>query len=105
MGETPSPASLQRKSQKYTEEEGGEDDSVKCSGEGCESCMAGLVADCVAICCCPCAFVNILAFTFLTIPYIMGRKWLLKGKMKMRKNKRKCKRRSHSSEIVVVMEQ
>ncbi|KAG9136403.1 hypothetical protein Leryth_024459 [Lithospermum erythrorhizon] len=109
MVETPSPASsrneLQRKSHRYAaEEEDGDDDSVKCTGKACQSCTAGLIADCVAICCCPCAVVNILAFTFLKIPYMMGRKWLKKGRMKMRDNlerKRKCERIEHDSEMVV----
>ncbi|KAJ0051703.1 hypothetical protein Pint_02728 [Pistacia integerrima] len=30
-------------------------DFIECSGKYCRSCTTGLVADCVALCCCPCA--------------------------------------------------
>ncbi|CAN4079233.1 unnamed protein product [Withania somnifera] len=60
-----------------------DDDPIECTGKSCKSCTAGVVADCVALCCCPCAVINILALTFLKIPWMMGRKCLVKGKKKL----------------------
>ncbi|KAJ6754229.1 hypothetical protein OIU79_026954 [Salix purpurea] len=44
-------------------DEGG--DLIECSSKHCQSCTAGLIADCVALCCCPCALVNLLALAFI----------------------------------------
>jgi hypothetical protein len=70
-------------------------DPIKCTGKSCQSCTAGLIADCVAICCCPCAVVNILAFAFLKVPWTIGKRVLKLRKNKARKNlqrKGKCDR-------------
>ncbi|KAF8037562.1 hypothetical protein BT93_B0443 [Corymbia citriodora subsp. variegata] len=72
--------------------EGG--DPIECSGERCRSCTAGVVADCVAVCCCcPCAVVNLLALALVRVPYMVGRRCLArrKGEAKAKK-KRKCER-------------
>ncbi|XP_071738984.1 uncharacterized protein [Rutidosis leptorrhynchoides] len=53
---------------------------VKCSGKSCKSCTARVIADCVAVCCCPCAVVNFFTLTFLKLPWMMGRKCLSKKK-------------------------
>ncbi|KAL3526414.1 hypothetical protein ACH5RR_011070 [Cinchona calisaya] len=63
-----------------TEDESG--DLIKCTGKSCKSCTAGLIADCVAVCCCPCAVVNILVFAFLKVPWMVGRRILKLGKKK-----------------------
>ncbi|KAI8016822.1 hypothetical protein LOK49_LG04G03647 [Camellia lanceoleosa] len=63
-------------------------DPIKCSGKHCQSCTAGLIADCVAVCCCPCAVVSFFALAFFKAPWMMGRRCLGLGKKK--EKKRKC---------------
>ncbi|KAL5796979.1 hypothetical protein ACOSQ2_001799 [Xanthoceras sorbifolium] len=76
---------------RHTVDDGG--DLIECSGKYCRSCTAGLIADCVALCCCPCAVVNILALAFVKIPYKVGKRCLGLGKKKEKeKVKRKCKK-------------
>jgi hypothetical protein len=78
-------------------------DQIECSGKHCQACTAGLVADCVALCCCPCAVVNLLALAFVKVPWMVGRRCLGLGKDKGRQRlerKRKCRR----SEIDCVVE-
>ncbi|KAK1404435.1 NADH-dependent glutamate synthase 1 [Heracleum sosnowskyi] len=60
----------------------GEDGQPKCSGK---SCTAGVIADCVALCCCPCALVNLLTLAFVKVPYMIGKKCLIKRKKKKEK--------------------
>ncbi|KAG9140713.1 hypothetical protein Leryth_006905 [Lithospermum erythrorhizon] len=115
MDETPSPSSTSRNGsttrngrkiqQRHAAEEEDGVDPIKCTGKSCKSCTAGVIADCVAVCCCPCAVVDILAFTFLKIPYLMGRRWLTKGRMKMVKKKNRKERPSAEDDErgVVVM--
>ncbi|KAL3723123.1 hypothetical protein ACJRO7_035321 [Eucalyptus globulus] len=70
-------------------------DPIECSGERCRSCTAGVVADCVAVCCCcPCAVVNLLALALVRVPYMVGRRCLArrKGAAAKAKKKRKCGR-------------
>ncbi|KAI3748087.1 hypothetical protein L6452_10946 [Arctium lappa] len=71
---------------KQVEEEGGGG-----GGKSCQSCTARAIADCVAVCCCPCAVVNFFTLAFLKLPWMMGRKCLLdkKKKKKMMKKKKK----------------
>ncbi|XP_061988296.1 uncharacterized protein LOC133706766 [Rosa rugosa] len=77
-------------------------DWVECSGKYCRSCSAGMIADCVALCCCPCALVNLLTLAFVKVPWMVGRKCLGLGKNKKkkkenqsqgqnRKSKKKCR--------------
>ncbi|KAJ8531072.1 hypothetical protein K7X08_025803 [Anisodus acutangulus] len=61
-------------------------DPIECSGKSCKACTGGLIADCVAVCCCPCAVVNILALAFLKIPWLVGRKCLRMAKKKKKKD-------------------
>ncbi|KAM0022642.1 hypothetical protein Hdeb2414_s0023g00630851 [Helianthus debilis subsp. tardiflorus] len=49
---------------------------VKCYGKSCQSCAGRVIADCVAVSCCPCAVVNIFTLAFLKLPWMMGRKCL-----------------------------
>ncbi|KAL3813798.1 hypothetical protein ACJIZ3_015066 [Penstemon smallii] len=74
------------------EEESG--DPVTCTGKSCHSCTAGVIADCVAVCCCPCAVVNIFALAFVKLPWAVARKCISRRKMKSRRRmmeeKRKC---------------
>ncbi|XP_059452814.1 uncharacterized protein LOC132183400 [Corylus avellana] len=90
-----------RKSRHSSFDDGG--DQIECSGKHCRACTAGLVADCVALCCCPCAVVNLLALAFVKVPWMVGRRCLGLGKEKGRQRlerKRKCRR----SEIDCVVE-
>lgn len=80
-----------RSNSRYAVDDGGGGEMIECSGKYCGSCTAGLIADCVALCCCPCAVLNILAFAFVKIPYMVGRRLLGVGK-KEEKMKRKCKK-------------
>ncbi|CAA2994592.1 Hypothetical predicted protein [Olea europaea subsp. europaea] len=68
--------------QRMAEDGGGE--AIVCNGKSCQSCTAGMIADCIAVCCCPCVVVNILAFAFLKLPWMVARKYLGLGK------KREC---------------
>lgn len=70
---------------RYTVDESG--DLIECSGKHCQSCAAVLIADCVAICCCPCALVNFFALAFVKFPWMMGRRCF--GRLKARKKKKK----------------
>ncbi|PSR87574.1 Chromo domain-containing protein isoform 1 [Actinidia chinensis var. chinensis] len=69
-------------------------DPIECSGKHCRSCTAGLIADCVAVCCCPCAVVSCFALAFLKAPWMMGRRCLGIGKKKRRRleNERECEK-------------
>lgn len=82
------------------------EDQVDCSGRSCRSCTAGMLADCVALCCCPCAVVNFLTLAFLKVPWMVGRRCLGKGKKKFRKRlekrKTKCCERNESNNNVGV---
>jgi len=49
------------------------EDTLKCS---CRSCGGVLLADCIALSCCPCAVVNFLALACLKVPWVVGRKCL-----------------------------
>ncbi|KAK4426148.1 hypothetical protein Salat_1383300 [Sesamum alatum] len=51
-------------------------DPVACTGKSCQSCTAGVIADCVAVCCCPCAVVSILALAFVKLPWAVARRCL-----------------------------
>ncbi|KAL2523329.1 hypothetical protein Fot_27252 [Forsythia ovata] len=68
-------------------------DPITCTGKSCQSCTAGVIADCVAVCCCPCAVVNLLALAFIKVPWMVGRKCFGMGKKNRRlEKKRKCER-------------
>ncbi|KAL5540614.1 hypothetical protein UlMin_043189 [Ulmus minor] len=81
-----------KKSRRYSEDDAG--DKIECSGQSCRSCTAAMIADCVALCCCPCAVVNFLALAFVKVPWTVGRKCLGLGKKKEKKleSKRKCRK-------------
>nr|GEY04657.1 hypothetical protein [Tanacetum cinerariifolium] len=80
---------ITRRKQGYPvdDEDGSGDQEVGCSGKSCRSCTGRVIADCVAVCCCPCAVVNIFTLTFLKLPWMMGRKCLGLGNKKKRKLK------------------
>jgi hypothetical protein len=100
--EAPRAGPTSRKSRHSTTfDDGG--DQIECSGKHCRACTAGLVADCVALCCCPCAVVNLLALAFVKVPWMVGRRCLGLEKEKGRRRlerKRKC-RRSEIDDCVV----
>ncbi|KAI3884083.1 hypothetical protein MKW92_026157 [Papaver armeniacum] len=60
-------------------DDGVSDLNIECSGQTCKSCTATVVADFVAICCCPCAVLNFLTLTLVKVPFTMGRKEKKKG--------------------------
>lgn len=66
----------------------GDGDPIECTGKSCKSCTAGVVADCVALCCCPCAVIDILTLAFFRIPWTMGRKYLGKSKKSEKKEEK-----------------
>lgn len=68
-------------------------DGIECSCRYCGSCTATMIADCVAICCCPCAVLNFLAFAFVKVPWIVGKRFLRLGKKNKSKNRRKLCRK------------
>ncbi|XP_020234718.1 uncharacterized protein LOC109814653 [Cajanus cajan] len=87
-----------------TVDEGG-GDLIKCSGKYCRSCCGGYVADCVAVCCCPCAVLHCFALALLKGPCVVGRKCLgRKKKNKNKKNKKVNKRGHHHGGDDVVLE-
>ena len=68
------------------------DDRFECS---VRSCAAATIADCVALCCCPCAVVNFVAFALVRVPWTVGRRCLAAGKRRLEnKKKKKSKRKS-----------
>ncbi|KAL6507313.1 hypothetical protein OROGR_023508 [Orobanche gracilis] len=77
------------------DEEAG-DAEVACTGRSCESCTAGAIADCVALCCCPCSVVNFLALALVRLPWAVARKCLDRRRKRNRrrrleeKRERKC---------------
>ncbi|XP_009618687.1 uncharacterized protein LOC107813005 [Nicotiana tabacum] len=73
-------------------------DQIECTGKSCKSCTVGVVADCVALCCCPCAVISILGLAFFKIPWIMGKKILVKGKKKSSKKLEKKKKKKKEME-------
>ncbi|GAB4849209.1 hypothetical protein Ancab_004019 [Ancistrocladus abbreviatus] len=78
------------KNSRFTTAENTTEDSFECSGKHCQSCTAALIADCVAVCCCPLAVVSLLALAFVKVPYMVGRRCL--GLEKRREKKIKyCK--------------
>ncbi|XP_052197508.1 uncharacterized protein LOC127804647 [Diospyros lotus] len=74
------------KTSRCSTEDGG--DPVECSGK---SCVAGAIADCVAVCCCPLALVSLLALAFFKAPWMMGRRCLGLGKKNRQKQERRRK--------------
>ncbi|KAM1565649.1 hypothetical protein ACFX1Z_044427 [Malus domestica] len=89
-GSTTTPA---RKSRYGYAVDDGAGDRIECTGRFCKSCSGALIADCVALCCCPCALVNFLTLAFVKVPWMVGRKCLGLGKKKgqKREKRRKCK--------------
>uniref|UniRef100_A0A7N0TBP0 Uncharacterized protein n=1 Tax=Kalanchoe fedtschenkoi TaxID=63787 RepID=A0A7N0TBP0_KALFE len=57
-----------------------EEDAIECSGRGCKSCTAGTIADCVAVCFCPCAVVHFLALALVKVPWSVGKRCLGVGR-------------------------
>ncbi|XP_047326383.1 uncharacterized protein LOC124930057 [Impatiens glandulifera] len=68
---------------------------IKCTGKCCRSCSAGIIADCVAICCCPLAVVSFLAFALVKAPVMIGRRCLGLGKNGKRSRRRREERKKN----------
>nr|XP_011468269.1 PREDICTED: uncharacterized protein LOC105352543 [Fragaria vesca subsp. vesca] len=90
------------KKSRYPVDDDGDGDRMECSGKYCRSCSAGMIADCVALCCCPCALFNLLTLALVKVPWMVGRRCLGLGKKnnkkklresqgQNRKSKQKCK--------------
>ncbi|XP_019161456.1 PREDICTED: uncharacterized protein LOC109158090 [Ipomoea nil] len=86
-------AVVPRKNHHRSGDDGGGDEIV-CTGKACKSCTAGMIADCVAVCCCPCAVVDILVLALFKVPWTLGRKWLKRKKRNGGGSRRICSRRS-----------
>ncbi|XP_057791769.1 uncharacterized protein LOC131008752 [Salvia miltiorrhiza] len=90
------------RSRHFTEEDG---DAAACTGRSCQSCTAGVIADCVAVCCCPCAVVNLLTLAFVKLPWAVARRCL--GRRRERRRRLAEERRKRggdgegAAEIVV----
>ncbi|KAG9449941.1 hypothetical protein H6P81_009906 [Aristolochia fimbriata] len=68
-------------------------DVVDCSGKSCRSCSGNLLADCVAVCCCPCSVVSLLVLAFVKLPWAAGKRCVGAVKMKGRGDGWKSKRK------------
>ncbi|KAL5725128.1 hypothetical protein ACHQM5_008308 [Ranunculus cassubicifolius] len=96
------------KKKKKTSRSGYPDDEqvelIECSGKYCSSCTASIVADCIAVCCCPCAIANLVILTFVKVPYMMGRRCLgfMKKKRRMlgKKEKKKTKKKKNEEQVM-----
>lgn len=86
-------AAVQRHRRRYAVEEDGGDPAVACTGKSCQSCTAGVIADCVAVCCCPCAVVDIIALAFFKLPWAVARKCLGGLKRKTRRRREMLEQR------------
>ncbi|CAI9752639.1 unnamed protein product [Fraxinus pennsylvanica] len=93
MEENPSPGSSRNGAMRRRDVVVDDDgvDKTTCTGKSCQSCTAGVIADCVAVCCCPCAVVNLLALAFIKVPWMVGRKCFIMAK-KNRRLKEKSER-------------
>ncbi|XP_047057098.1 uncharacterized protein LOC124663443 [Lolium rigidum] len=56
--------------------------------QSCGTCGAAAVANCVALCCCPCAVVSCFTLALVKAPYVAGRRWVRVAKTRRRKTKR-----------------
>ncbi|AEE73680.1 hypothetical protein ISN44_As03g000710 [Arabidopsis suecica] len=75
-----------------------EEPRARCSGKRCRSWAAAAIADCVALCCCPCAVVNIFTLAFVKVPWMIGRKCIGRGgpsKKRMKKINREDRFHHH----------
>ncbi|XP_057983924.1 uncharacterized protein LOC131168484 [Malania oleifera] len=88
-----------RRKSRHAAEDGGE--LFKCSGRHCRSCAGGVVADCVAVCCCPCAVLNLLALALIKVPWTVGRRCLGLGKSGSRKLETRGKCRKSECDCVI----
>ncbi|KAF9606474.1 hypothetical protein IFM89_025642 [Coptis chinensis] len=81
-------------------------DLIECSGEYCSSCTATIVADCIAVCCCPCAIANLVILTFVKVPYMMGRRCLglMKKKGRLLGNKKRKEKKKKKRDDVIIVE-
>ncbi|KAJ4768691.1 transmembrane protein [Rhynchospora pubera] len=46
------------------------------SGQSCQSCTAFALADCIALCCCPCCVLSFLSLALVKAPWMVGRRCL-----------------------------
>ncbi|KAK4785388.1 hypothetical protein SAY86_002077 [Trapa natans] len=61
---------------------------IGCTGQHCGSCTGVVIADCVALCCCPCAVVSILNLALFKAPWMAGRRCL--RRLSKRRRSKKC---------------
>lgn len=77
-------------------------DLIECSAKNCRSCTAGIIADCVALCCCPCAVLHCFALAFVKAPWMVGRRCLGLGKKKKKKKNSKSEKTERIEDDVVL---
>ncbi|KAL8139492.1 hypothetical protein V2J09_005513 [Rumex salicifolius] len=70
--------------------------SVDCTGQSCRSCSAALVADCVALCCCPLAVVSLIGLAFIKVPCAVGKRCFGRSKRKEKEKRKPCVGRKQS---------
>ncbi|XP_047313382.1 uncharacterized protein LOC124916676 [Impatiens glandulifera] len=80
------------KNLRWSEDSVAIDYPIKCNDKCCRSCAAGMIADSVAICCCPCSVVSFLALALVKAPLMICRRCLGLGKNERRREERNKKR-------------
>ncbi|KAJ3670825.1 hypothetical protein LUZ60_008251 [Juncus effusus] len=51
-----------------------EEERAEFSGRSCQTCTAFLLADCIALCCCPCAVMSFLTLGLVKAPWMLGKR-------------------------------
>ncbi|GAB2284213.1 hypothetical protein Dimus_018679 [Dionaea muscipula] len=83
------PRDSSKKKSRSISKDNADQETVLCSSRHCKACTAVLIADGVAVCCCPLAVVSLLALVFIKVPYMVGKRCF--GLRRKRKEiNRKC---------------
>lgn len=57
-----------------------EEPTRRSARQSCGTCGASALANCVALCCCPCAVVSCFTLALVKAPYVAGRRWVRRAK-------------------------
>ncbi|KAM0945982.1 hypothetical protein DsansV1_C09g0089951 [Dioscorea sansibarensis] len=78
-------------------------DIVECSGKCCRACTAFILADCIAVSCCPCAVLSLLTMALFKVPLMVGRRFFssLKKKGGNISNNNNKKKKKNTAVVVV----
>ncbi|XP_031495542.1 uncharacterized protein LOC116261075 [Nymphaea colorata] len=82
------------------------DQAIHCSCKSFQSCSANLLADCVALCCCPCAILNMLVLTFVRLPWNVGKrsmKYLKRKALVARRRRKKNGNRQEKENVLLTV--